>query len=48
VVFIAVLTASIASIFVKTDRVDETEEIAQTLKRIERDLADLKAQLASG
>jgi voltage-gated potassium channel len=30
--FIAVLTASIASIFVKSERADETAEIAQTLK----------------
>lgn len=45
--FISVLTASIASIFVKTDREDETAEIAQTLRRIETDLAELKAQLGS-
>jgi voltage-gated potassium channel len=46
--FIAVLTASIASIFVKSERAEETEAIAETLKRIERDLADIKAQLGSG
>ena len=45
--FIAVLTASIASVFVKTDREDETEAIVETLRRIERDLAELKAQLGS-
>lgn len=45
--FISVLTASVASLFVKTDRQDETGEIAQTLRRIERDLAELKAQLGS-
>jgi hypothetical protein len=45
--FIAVLTASVASVFVKTDRADETEEIVQTLKRIESDLAELKARFGS-
>jgi voltage-gated potassium channel len=45
--FIAVLTASIASIFVKTERQDETNEIVQTLRRIETDLAELKARLGS-
>jgi Ion channel len=50
--FIAVLTASIASIFVKTERQEERAEsqeeraeITQALKRIEKDLAELKAQL---
>lgn len=43
--FIAVLTASIASIFVKTDRADETADIAQTLAEIKAELADLRAQL---
>jgi voltage-gated potassium channel len=42
--FIAVLTASIASIFVKTDRQDETEAIAQILVQIQADLAELKAR----
>ncbi|HEY2741846.1 MAG TPA: potassium channel family protein [Gaiellaceae bacterium] len=50
--FIAVLTASVASIFVKTDRQeeraesqDERAEIADALKRIETDLAELKGHL---
>jgi voltage-gated potassium channel len=43
--FIAVLTASVASIFVKTDRQDETKAIAQTLAQIQADLAELKARL---
>lgn len=42
--FLAVLTASIASIFVKSDRQDETEGIAQTLAQIQADLAELKAR----
>ena len=46
--FISVLTASVASVFVKTDRRDETSEIAETLRRIESDLAELKARLSSG
>jgi len=45
--FIAVLTASIASIFVKTERKEETDEIAQALAEIKADLADLKAQLGT-
>jgi voltage-gated potassium channel len=53
--FIAVLTASVASLFVKTDRQDERAEaeeqraeIAGALKRIESDLAELKARLDPG
>ena len=45
---ISALTASVASAFVKSDRQDETEEIRETLKRIERDLADLKTQCLCG
>jgi voltage-gated potassium channel len=52
--FIAVLTASVASIFVKTDRQEERvegqkerAEIANALMRIEADLAELKARLGS-
>jgi voltage-gated potassium channel len=43
--FIAVLTASIASIFVKSERAPETAEIAERLGRIEEDLAELKTSL---
>jgi len=43
--FIAVLTASVASIFVKSERQEETEAIAQTLAQIQADLAELKARL---
>ena len=44
--FLAVLTASIASTFVKTDRGAEYEELTESLRRIELELADLKQQLA--
>jgi voltage-gated potassium channel len=43
--FISVLTATIASLFVKTDREDEHSVIAAALVRIEADLADVKARL---
>jgi voltage-gated potassium channel len=42
--FIAVLTATISSLFVKSDRHDETAEILETLRRIEAELADLKSR----
>lgn len=45
--FIAVLTASIASIFVKTDRADESNDVAQALEEIRAELADLKAILGA-
>jgi type II secretory pathway component PulJ len=50
--FISVLTATIASFFVKEERQEERAEsqeeraeMAAALKRIEADLADLKARL---
>jgi voltage-gated potassium channel len=43
--FLAVLTATIASLFVKADRSEETTEILDTLRRIEADVAELKAQI---
>jgi voltage-gated potassium channel len=43
--FLAVLTAAIASFFVKADRSDETGTITAALARIEADLAELKGQL---
>ncbi|HEX4525731.1 MAG TPA: ion transporter [Gaiellaceae bacterium] len=43
--FLAVLTATIASFFVKADRSDEHNTITATLARIEADLAALKTQL---
>ena len=43
--FLAVLTATIASRFVKEDRGSETAAITESLARIEADIAALKAQL---
>ena len=43
--FLAVLTATIASFFVKSDRSEETTALTATLARIEADLAAVKAQL---
>jgi len=43
--FIAVLTASIASVFVKDERRDETDKIVDALRRIEVELAEVKARL---
>jgi voltage-gated potassium channel len=43
--FLAVLTATVASQFVKTDRADETSAITETLARLETELADIKRQL---
>jgi voltage-gated potassium channel len=37
--FLSVLTATVASYFVKSDRGDETETILATLARLERDLS---------
>jgi voltage-gated potassium channel len=45
--FLSVLTATVASRFVKTERGDETEEILAALTRLEAEVADLKQQLVS-
>lgn len=45
--FLSVLTTTIASRFVKTERGDETEELLAALTRLEAELAELKQQLAS-
>jgi hypothetical protein len=45
--FLAVLTAMIASQFVKTDRADETSAVTDSLARLEAEIADLKRQLAT-
>ena len=42
--FLAVLTATVASRFVKANRADETSEILETLRRLEADVAELKAR----
>jgi hypothetical protein len=44
--FLSVLTATIASHFVKSERGNETTEIMATLKRVEAELAELRRQLA--
>jgi hypothetical protein len=46
--FLSVLTATIASYFVKTERGSETGEILERLKRIEQALLDLGAGRAEG
>jgi voltage-gated potassium channel len=45
--FLSVLTATIASRFVKQERSEETTAITDALARIEADLATVKAQLDS-
>jgi voltage-gated potassium channel len=44
--FLSVLTATIASHFVKTERGTETTQIMATLTRVEAELAELRRQLA--
>jgi len=44
--FLSVLTATVASRFVKTERGDETEAILAALARLEAELADLKQHVA--
>jgi voltage-gated potassium channel len=43
--FLAVLTATVSSRFVKADRAEETNEILDALQRLETEVADLKARL---
>jgi len=42
--FLSLLTAAVASRFVKQERGDEHEELMETLRRIEADVADLKSR----
>lgn len=44
--FLAVLTATISSSFVKTDRKDESSAILDALQRLEAEVAELKARLS--
>jgi voltage-gated potassium channel len=44
--FLAVLTATVASQFVQTDQADRSDELLETLRRVEADVAELKAKLA--
>jgi voltage-gated potassium channel len=46
--FLAVLTATVASHFVQVDSADDGREILETLKRVEADLAELKAHTFAG
>jgi voltage-gated potassium channel len=46
--FLSLLTASVASRFVKQERGSEHDEVMETLRRIEADLAELKSQASSG
>lgn len=43
--FLAVLTATVASLFIKAERSEETEAIIEALGRIEADLAELKTRV---
>ena len=44
--FLAVLTATVASHFVQVDQEQGSQEVLETLHRIEAELAEMKAQLA--
>jgi voltage-gated potassium channel len=44
--FLSILTATIASLFVKSERSAETEAILAALSRLEAELAELRQQLA--
>lgn len=44
--FLSVLTATIASHFVKSERGEETDAILEALRRIESEIADLKGRIA--
>jgi voltage-gated potassium channel len=46
--FLSLLTAAIASRFVREERGSEHTEVMETLRRIEADVAKLKAQIADG
>jgi voltage-gated potassium channel len=46
--FLSLLTASVASRFVRQERSDEHTELIEILRRVEGDLADLKAALGDG
>jgi voltage-gated potassium channel len=46
--FLSLLTASIASKFVKEERSDERDQMMEALHRIEDDLAELKSRIGMG
>jgi voltage-gated potassium channel len=46
--FLSVLTATVASHFVRTERSPEVQEISDALQRIERELAELRTSVSDG
>jgi voltage-gated potassium channel len=46
--FLAVLTATVASHFVQVDQGEDSRELLEALHRLEADMAEVKAKLASG
>jgi voltage-gated potassium channel len=46
--FLSLLTAAIASRFVKQERSEERDEVMEALHRIEADLAELKSRTGVG
>jgi hypothetical protein len=46
--FLSLLTAAIASRFVKQERGDEHIEVMEALNRLEAEVADIKARLPQG
>ena len=48
IAFLSLLTAAIASRFVREERSTEHDEVMVTLRRIEADVADLKSRGSSG
>ena len=46
--FLSLLTAAVASRFVKEERAEERDEVMESLRRIEADLAELKARTSGG
>ncbi len=47
IAFLSLLTAAIASRFVQEERSEEHDELMETLRRIEADVADLKSRASS-
>ena len=46
--FLSLLTASIASRFVREERIDEHGEVMEALRQLRADVAELKARAGSG
>jgi voltage-gated potassium channel len=46
--FLSLLTASIASRFVREERTDEHAELMEALRQLQADVADLKARAGAG